>query len=142
LALASIADAAQVPGDACTLFTTSQVSAALGVSVTDAQHLVPSSSTLCGWAPAGGPQIDGKKLTVMLLSEHAFEVGKTPVQGIAKAPLAGVGDDAYFVTTGGFGTALSIKKGNAYVQIRVGGLPLEKAKEVEKALALQLVAKL
>lgn len=132
---------AQVAGDACALFTTSQVSAALGVSVNEGQHVVPSSSIVCGWSPAGGPQIGGKKLTTSVMSEHAFEVGKTPVQGIPKAPLGGVGDDAYYITTGGLGTALSVKKGSVYVQIRVGGFPPDKAKEVEKALALQLVSK-
>jgi hypothetical protein len=142
LAIPSIADAAQVSDDACSLFTTSQVSTALGVSVNEDQHGALSSSIVCGWSPAGGPQIGGKKLTTSLMSEHAFEVGKTPVQGIPKAPLGGVGDDAYYITTGGFGTALSLKKGSVYVQIRVGGFPPDKANEVEKALALQLVSKL
>jgi hypothetical protein len=112
LAMPSSADAAQVSGDACSLFTTSQVSTALGVSVNEGPHVVPSSSIVCGSSPAGGPQIGGKKLTTTLMSVHAFEVGKTPVQGIPKAPLAGVGDDAYYITTGGFGTALLLKKGS------------------------------
>jgi hypothetical protein len=96
---------------------------------------------LCGWAPAGGPR-DGKKLSVNLMTERAFEVGKTPVHGIAKTPVSGVGDDAYFVTDGGRGTGLAVKSGGIYVQIWVGGFRAEKQKELEKALALQMLTKL
>src|SRR5216683_6583566 len=95
--------AATPSGDACALFTASQVSTVLGVVVTDGQHPISSSLLLCGWAPAGGPQIDGKKLSVNLMTERAFEVGKTPVQGVAKTPVSGVGDDAYYVTASGRG---------------------------------------
>jgi hypothetical protein len=141
-ALPTAADAASASGDACSLFTATQVGAALGVAVTEGQHVIPTSSLLCGWAPATGAQIGGKKLTVNLLTERSFELGKVPVQGIPKTALGGVGDEAYYITTGGFGTALSVKKGGAYVQIRVGGFPDDKAKEVEKALALQALSKL
>jgi hypothetical protein len=129
------------PLDACSLFTASQVSAVLGVSVSEGQHPI-ASLLLCGWAPAGAPRVDGKKLSVNLMTERAFEVGKTPMQGIAKTPVSGVADDAYYVTASGLGTGLSIKKGNIYVQIRVGGFPTEKEKELEKALALQMQTKL
>jgi hypothetical protein len=136
------ARAATPPGDACSMFTALQVSAVLGVTVSDGQHPIASSLLLCGWAPAGGPRIDGKKLTVSLMTERAFEVGKTPMQGIAKTPVSGVGDDAYYVTASGLGTGLSVKKGSSFVQIRVGGFPAEKAKELEKALAVQMLARL
>jgi hypothetical protein len=136
-----IAYAATPPGDACSLFTRSQVSRVLGVPVTDGQHPITSSLLLCGWAPPGGPQIDGKKLTVNLMTERAFEVGKT-LQGVAKTSVSGVGDEAYYVTAGGLGTGLCIKTGSTYVRIRVGGFPMEKQKELEKALALQMLTKL
>jgi hypothetical protein len=97
---------------------------------------------LCGWAPPGGPRIDGKKLTVNLMTEHAFAVGKTAAQGVAKTSVSGVGDDAYYVTAGGLGTGLCIKTGSTYVRIRVGGFPAEKQRELEKTLALQMLTKL
>jgi len=134
------AGAATAPGDACSLFTASQVSRVLGVAVTDGQHPIPSSLLLCGWAPAGGPR-DGKNLSVSLMTERAFEVGKTPAHGVAKA-VSGVGDDAYYVTDGGRGTGLAVKSGGTYVQIWVGGFPAEKQRELEKALALQMLTKL
>lgn len=134
--------AAPALGDACSLFTASQVSTVLGVAVANGQHPIPSSLLLCGWAPAGAPQIDGKKLSVNLMTERAFEVGKTPVPGIAKTPVSGVGDDAYYVTAGGRGTGLCIKSGGTYVQIRVGGFPAGKQKTLEKTLALQMLTRL
>jgi hypothetical protein len=140
--LPGAAQARQSAADACALFTPSQVSAVLGVTVSEGQHPIASTELLCGWAPAGGSQIDGKKLSVSLMTERAFEVGKKPMEGIAKTPLSGLGDDAYFTTAGGLGTALSVKTANYFIQIRVGGYPTGKAKELEKALAMQLIAKL
>ena len=136
------AGAATPPRDACSLFTAPQISKVLGVTVTDGRHPIPSTLLLCGWAPAEGPQVDGKKLAVNLMTERAFEVGKIPVHGIAKTPLSGVGDDAYYMTDSGRGTGLSVKSGGIYVQIWVGGFPPEKQKELEKALALQMLTKL
>jgi len=136
------APAATPPGDACSLFTATEVSGVLGVTVPDGQHPIASSLLLCGWAPSGDPQIGGKHLLVSLMTERAFEVGKTPQQGIVKTPVSDVGDDAYYVSAGGLGTALSIKKGGTYVQIRIGGFPARKEKELEKALAVQMLARL
>jgi hypothetical protein len=56
--------------------------------------------------------------------------------------VSGLGDDAYYTTAGGLGTALSIKKARTCVQIRVGGFPTQKEKELEKILALQVLANL
>jgi hypothetical protein len=136
------ASAATPAGDACSLFTASQVSRVLGVAVTRGQHPISSSLLLCGWAPRGGAQIDGRKLTVNLMTARAFEVGKTAVRGPAKTAARGVGDDAYYAAAGGLGTSLCIKTGGTYVRIRVSGFPTEKQKELEKALALQMLTKL
>jgi len=129
-------------GDACTLLTTAQVSAALGTSVEAGKPLVASSPRVCGWAPPGGPQIGGKKLTVTLLTAKSFEMSKTPVNNVEKAPLSGVGDDAIYITSGGLGTGLNVKKGNSAFQVRVGGFTTEQEKEIEKSLALQILKKL
>ena len=134
--------AATPPPDACALFTASQVSRVLGVIVTAGQHAISSSLLLCAWSPPGGAQIDGKKLTVNLMTERAFEVGKAHAHGVAKPALSGVGDDSYFAAAGSLGTSLCIKTGGKYVRIRVGGFPPEKQKELERALALQMLTKL
>jgi hypothetical protein len=129
-------------GDACALLTTAQVSTALGTTVEAGKPLVASNPKSCGWAPPGGPQIDGKKVTVTLTTPKSFETGKTPMQGIEKAPLAGVGDDALYITTPGFGTGLNVKKGNTAFQVRVGGFKPDQEKAIEKALALEILKKL
>jgi hypothetical protein len=129
-------------GDACMLLTPAQVSAALGATVEAGKRVVSSSPRVCGWAPPGGPHIDAKKVTLTLMTVKSFETSKTPVESIKKAPLSGVGDDAIYITTGGFGTALNVKKGNSAFQVRVGGFKPEQEKEIEKFLALEILKKL
>ena len=128
--------------NACSLLTTEQVSAALATTVEAGKPIIAGNPKICGWAPPGGPQIDAKKLTVSLISLASFENGKKPMKGIPKSPLSGVGDDAIYITTGGFGTALNVKKGDSAFQVRVGGFKPDQEKAVEKALALEILKKL
>ena len=98
-------------------------------------------------ASAAGPRRAGRISTprnspLTLMTVKSFETSKTPVAGIEKAPLGGVGDDAIYITTGGFGTALNVKKGNSAFQVRVGGFKPEQEKEIEKSLALEILKKL
>jgi hypothetical protein len=134
--------AAPPAADACSLFTASQVSRVLGVIVKAGQHPISSSLLLCAWAPPGAPQTDDKKLIVSFMTERAFEAGKTAAQAAAKTPLSGVGDDAYYATTGGLGTGLCVKTAGTYVRIQIGGFPSEKQMELEKALARQMLTTL
>jgi hypothetical protein len=134
---------AAVPAaDACALFTQSQVSSVLGITVSHGQYPIASSLLLCNWTPVGEPQLQGKRLSVSLMTERAFEVAKVPVQGASTELLKGLADDAYYSAAGGVDSALSIKKGNTYVQIRVGGFSAGKDKQLEKVLALQLLPEL
>ena len=137
----SPSDRLQAP-DACSLLTVQQVSAALGTTVESGKLLIASNPRSCGWAPAGGPKIGGKKVTLTLISVQSFETGKKPVQGIEKSALSGVGDDAVYITTPPFDTALNVKKGNSAFQIRVGGFKTEEEKAIEKALAPQVLARM
>ena len=129
-------------GNACTLLTTAQVTAALGTAVEAGVPLVASNPTSCGWAPPQGPRIDAKKVTVQLSTLKSFEASKRPMNGIEKTPLSGVGDDAIYVTTPGFGTGLNVRKGNSAFQVRVGGFKPDKEKEIEKVLAIEILKKL
>jgi hypothetical protein len=137
----SRASGGRSPVDACALLTQAQVSAVLGTQVEAGQRLVASSARICGWSPPGGPVIDGKKVLVTLMTDRQFDLGKTPMTGITKTPVSGIGDDAYYVTAGGLGTTLSVKKGSFYVQVKVGGFPMDVEKEKEKVLALEVLAK-
>lgn len=129
-------------GDACALLTQAQVSAALGVSVEPGKPIVAGNSRVCGWAPPGGPKIDGKKLTATVMTTRAFDLGKTPMEGIVKEPVSGVGDDAIYITTSGFGTALNVRKGNSAFQLRVGGFKGQQEKDIEKTLAREVLARM
>jgi hypothetical protein len=129
-------------GDACKLLTTAQVTAALGAAVEAGVPLVASNPTSCGWAPPGGPHIDAKKVMVSLSNPKSFEASKKPMNGIEKTPLSGVGDDAIYITTPGFGTGLNVRKGTSAFQVRVGGFKPDKEKEIEKALAIEILKKL
>ncbi len=141
IAAAGIAQAAtaQPVTDACSLLTPHQVSEVLGVEVSDGEHVVPESVTSCGWMGPGGASLGGKKIVVSLMTARAFQVGKTPVKGVTETPAPGIGDEAYYVSMPPFGTALSVKKGSAFFQLRIAGFPAGQVRHLERALALRLL---
>ena len=137
------------PDDACSILTQTQVSTVLGFSVATGQRIVPTTAMMCGWSGPGGPTIGGKKVVLdifgplgKLTAVDRFANGKTPVQGITKTPVSGVGDDAYYITTPGLGTGLNVRKGNSAFQIRVYGFPPDQIETMEKTLAQDVLAKL
>jgi hypothetical protein len=137
------------PDDACSLLTQAQVGAVLGVLVATGQRVTPASAMMCGWSVSGGPTIGGKKVVLdifgpigKLTPADRFTNGKTPVQGITKTPISGIGDDAYYITTPGLGTGLNVKKGSIAFQVRVYGFSLDQIKAMEKTLAEDTLAKL
>lgn len=131
------------PADACSLLTSAQVSAALGVSVGTGQRLVPTSPLICGWEQTGASSADSKKVMASIIRIDQFAHEKTPLQGITETQAAGIGDEAHYMTTPGFGTGLSVKKGNYAFKIRVnGGLSLDQIEAIEKKLARDVLGKL
>jgi hypothetical protein len=130
-----VAQAAPQP-DACALVTPAQVSAVLGVTVGVGHHLVPSSTNLCGF---GSPDAQ-KRVVIAIIKETMFINEKTPLKGIPKESASGIGDEAHYVTTPGFGTSLSVRKGNFAFKVRVYGFSLDQIKAKEKALALNALA--
>lgn len=126
------------PADACGLVTPAQVSAALGASVGPGERVVPTSPKLCGFGGAGA----AKRVVVALITPTMFAHEKHPLQGIAEEQAPGLGDDAHYMNTPGFGTGLSVLKGGFAFKIRVYGFPIEQVKAKEKMLARQVLAKL
>jgi hypothetical protein len=144
----SVAHAAP-PTDACSLLTSAEVSAALGVSVGAGEKIVPNSTALCGWEVPGEKSMDRKRVVLSIYTQMGsrtpvdrFNAAKTPMKGITKEPVSGVGDDAIFATTPGFGTGLIFRKGNAAFDLRVYGFPVDQLKAKEKTLAQSVLAKL
>jgi hypothetical protein len=130
--------------DPCSLLTQSQVSTALGTSV-DAGK---SMAGMCQWsAPSQPNSMNGKKVTLVMRTAEAFAYAKRANPRITVAPASGIGDDAVYDTnhgaTPGFATSLSVKKGDAYFVVHIYGFPdADQVKAMEKALALQVLAKL
>jgi hypothetical protein len=133
------AASAAPPTDACSLLTSTQVSAVLGVSAGPGKLLTPK---LCQW---GTPDMAGKKKGVMLTLQTplAFAYAKMPAgHGITKVSVSGIGDDAVYGTTPGYPTVLTVKKGDVVFVVHVGGFPDDQIEAKEKALAQDVLAKL
>src|SRR5258708_11207302 len=94
---------ASVPSDACALLTQAEVSAALGTAVAAGSHIMPQNVVICGWAPAGGPTIGGKKGNLTIMRGPSFINGKVPFPGLPQTPVSGIGDDAHYNPTPGLG---------------------------------------
>jgi hypothetical protein len=134
---------AAVAPDACSLLTTAQVSAALGVAVADGK---PLTSNVCSWRESGAQT--GKKVTLTILTAQGFSIGKTPLAGTEKPPVSGVGDDAFYKY---FAEPryekiklvdLDVKKGDKTFGVEVAGFPIDDAKAKTKTLALQALIKI
>jgi hypothetical protein len=135
-------------GDACTYLSSTGISTVLGVAIDAGQHIGPGRA-LCGWGEPNDPSHSGKHVLLTLYravgkisAVERFENGKTPIQGIAKTPVRGVGDDAYFIDTPGFGLGLNVKKGSSVFQVKVYGFSPEQIKAFEMTLAQDVLAKL
>jgi hypothetical protein len=135
------------PPDPCTLLTQAQVSAVLGVNVGEGRRVAP---TLWEWAvPGEPPSLRQKKVDITLITERGFASAKMPAgQGITKVPVSGVGDEAIAGTTPKFATTLTVKKGDVFFVVHVGGFPIDQSKAIdevqakEKTLALEILSKL
>jgi hypothetical protein len=144
---------ADMPGDACALLTAPQISTALGASVGPGKPILPNHTTVCTWLERGVPEGTERNVSVSLMAPKSFEIGKTPMTGITKTPVSGLGDDAYFVEAHGMAAGLSVRKGDTCFQIRArsnpqwfktGKTPESEAKDqaVDRALALEILKKL
>lgn len=130
------------PDDACKLLTQAQVAAALATPMDTAKRVLSSSPRMCGWSEPGGATIENKRVTLTLSTTKSHDAGKQPFQGITKTPVGGIGDDAYYVTASGLGTALNVKKGAEAFSISVKGkFTIDQVKAMEKTLALEVLAK-
>jgi len=147
--------------DACSLLTQTQVDSVLGVSVgvgqhpSDEMHLPPSDPAVdrraCTWYAGGKNSPVAKRVSLIILGTmgsltpvQRFHNAQTPIRGITKTPVTGVGDEAFYMVSQ-IRVTLHVKKGNSVVEMMVGGFPakqIEQVKTMEKTLAQDAVAKL
>jgi hypothetical protein len=133
------------PSDACSLLTPAEAGAVLGEKILPGQHPPGGKITkICLYSSSTDLSIGDKKAIVAIITVQSFNNGKIPMQGITKTPVSGIGDDAIFIITSGFGSGLNVRKGDVAFQIRVNGgkltIPLEE--EMEKALANEILKRL
>ena len=131
---------------ACSLLAQAKVAQVLGVSVGAGAPIMPGQPSQCSWAPPGDRT---KRALLDILTPlgsrtpvDRFNTGKTPVNGITKTAVTGIGDDAYYTSTPGLGTVLSVRKGTSAFTIRISGFPDDATKALEKTLALDVLTKL
>lgn len=144
--MAQIGIAAQ-PADACSLLSTQEVAAALGVEVDAGKSMIGAGQ--CRWIERGKrPGDEVAILEINLTKAQAFEIGKTPISGWTKSPESGIGDDAYSADSGKVvfltSPTLSVKKGSVFLLIfvKVPKISLEQTRAVERKVALKVVEKL
>ncbi|HXP25239.1 MAG TPA: hypothetical protein VN891_05630, partial [Steroidobacteraceae bacterium] len=89
--LGSRTAAAQSGVAPCSLLTSAQVTAAVGVSVGAAQ---PIATTGCSWT---APHMI---VTLSLWDGSKWDQMKTPVPGMNRTAVSGLGDDAFYTTMG------------------------------------------
>jgi hypothetical protein len=128
------------PPDVCTLLTQAQVGAVIGVSVGPCESIAGGRSGT--WAELGKPGDNAKKVIVTIISMQGYDMGKTPMNGISKTPLTGVGDEAYSMTRRSVST-IHFKTGDLAfaVDVRSAGATSEQLIAMEKSLGQQIVAK-
>jgi hypothetical protein len=121
----------------CSLLTSAQITAAVGVSVGSAQ---PIANTGCSWS---APHII---VTVSLWDGSKWDRMKAPFPGAERSPISGLGDDAFFTTMGPASgkqfVTLSVKKGATAYLIKVYGPNVSEQMSMEKALAGNVLAAL
>jgi hypothetical protein len=123
---------------ACSLATTEQVTAALGLPVGVGK---PMTDKACRWSPPGNGD-DLLKLEVQLTTTDRFNKFKTATSATI-ATVSGLGDDAYYSTQTGkdVQVALVIKKGETAAIIHVfgGKKSVAEYQSMEKAIAAALL---
>lgn len=117
--------------DVCSLLTTAQAAAALGIPEVNAG----AAANRCIWTPKKYVRGAGQ-LTVLV--EGANDGAKTMGQG---TPVSGVGDEA-IQTMVGASTVLHVRKGNTWFVVNLHGVPVGQATQMEQTVAKEIVGKL
>ena len=119
--------------DVCSLLTTDQAAAALGVPEVNAG----AGLNRCIWTPKKYQKGAGQ-LTVQV--EGANDPAKMMGTGTA---VSGVGDEAIQeVLASSNAAVLHVRKGTTWFVVNVHGVPLDQATKVEQTVAKQIIVKL
>ena len=156
-ALTTVPASAAPPDDACALLTAAQVGAVVGVPFGAGTHVTPTYVKTCTWTATAAAS-NGTKYTVtvsyqaaaafagakqmMQQSQAQVEAEHGKAGQLVNSSASGIGDDAFYTSMNGKYTALLVKKGNVSFKVAIyGALAMDKAKDMEKSLALQALSK-
>jgi hypothetical protein len=142
------------PTDACALLTKAQVSAVVGVAVGEGSY-VAGYTKMCTWTPSRGQHGTVQSVTLNLESADSYQTSKSMLQAVANSPrnhsaqshitmtpAPGIGDDAFFSSTGSY-TKLIVKKAATVFQLVIySSATIGKKRAMEKSLAAQVISKL
>jgi hypothetical protein len=131
------------PTDACTLLTSAEVNATLGATLGPGGHPF-GTPAICEWADQTNTMLIDKRVRLHITDPQKYATGKTPIQGIAKIPVSGLGDDAFYATVGSLGTTLEVLKGGSAFTINIAGQHWTAAQLVamEETLARRAITRL
>src|SRR5215470_11081008 len=104
--------------DACALLTEDQVSAAIEAKSQPGQRLVASSPKHCIWSDDPQHGVDHRRVTVDIMPLQSFTMGKSVPQ-YKTEPVAGVGDEAYYIIYKGDAPELVVRKGGSVFGVRL-----------------------
>jgi hypothetical protein len=145
LAIASLVSAQAPPRDPCTLLTAAEVSAALGITSLPGRPFLGSRAS-CYFAADTGIRMGAASVTVMVMTPTAFQNQGHMGGALASHSLTGLGDEAFYVSSGSYAKVLVRKGGRALSVTIVPGQASKAATaevlEKEKALARKAVARL
>ncbi len=127
--------------DSCQVLTPAEITAVLAMPIDPGQHVLKTSTIMCGWAKTG--VTNDAEVVLNFTTPDYFEKERDPHPRITMTPAPGIGDDAYYITSQ-LGTSLFIKKGNTVIgfSIRDKTIPSAQLMEKERALGLKAAARL
>lgn len=139
-----VASAAPTGGDACSLLTLAEVSAAINFVVN--KEIGDATGRTCTWTYADPNLMVGFNTARLdVIDPATFGITKSgPATGTAITPVDGLGDSAFYLDAGTGGTSLSVEKGSRAFTVSVLGTAYTTAQSEsdEKTLAGYVLARI
>jgi len=138
-------EAQGTPSNPCSLLTAKEVSGVLGIKSLPGRPWLGTSKTSCFFSADTTFDLASRTVTVQIVTPAAFDFGKQmSTNGPLAGRTAGVGDESYYVSAGGY-AKLAVRKGSRGFSITVtpgGQATPDQVANLEKALAKDAAARL
>ena len=129
--------------DSCSVLTTNEISAALGVPIDPGKHTLATSDIMCNWSQTGASGATAQRLVLNFTAVDAYLREKAAIGNVVVTPAPGIGVVAFTVSSQ-FGTSLFVRKGSSAVSFAIHNMRLMQADEWarDKTLGLDAAARL